>query len=227
MIIIATVRLMAGGAALLEGGLVMHGFLANIRNVAVAAQANVHRICFGKPRLPAGVRAVAIGAIARRSRMLYFGSVDQLGFVVVAGHAQRFGIGLRQHDLSVLCRSMAYVALFVGERRMQELGHQLGSGRLVGIVAGQAIGFVEGLILVRFLQVCSFGVVAVQAESRCCLGQMEIKFGLAEFPRFVRGMAGVAAHVEGGVPAAFFRNVFAGLVTAQAKVFFSVPRRGL
>ncbi len=48
---------------------------------------------------------------------------------------------------------MADVALLVGEWRMHEPRHQLGSGGLVRIVTGQAIRRGEGLVLVRLLQI--------------------------------------------------------------------------
>src|ERR1700687_2229221 len=96
MIVVAAMGLVASGAALPECGLVVHGFLAEIGNVAAAAQANVHRICLGEPRLPAGMGAMAVGAIGRASRMLHLGALDGFSFVVVAGHAKRLGIGDRK-----------------------------------------------------------------------------------------------------------------------------------
>src|ERR1022692_1599395 len=87
MIIVATVWHMASSAALSECRLVVHGFLRQVGNVAVAAEADVYCVCFRKARLPAGMRVVTVGAIARCSRMLHFGGLDELGFIVVAGNA--------------------------------------------------------------------------------------------------------------------------------------------
>lgn len=88
VIVVAAVRLMARSATLLEGWLVMNAFLREVRDVTVAAQADVNRISFRKSRLPAGMGVVAVGAIARRSRMRHLGTLDGFGFVIVASHAK-------------------------------------------------------------------------------------------------------------------------------------------
>ena len=88
MIVVAAVRRVAGGAALHKGRLMVHGFLAQIVDVAVTSQADADRVGLGQAGLVAGVRAVAIGAIARRAGMRHLGRVDQLGLVVMAGDAQ-------------------------------------------------------------------------------------------------------------------------------------------
>jgi len=56
---------------------------------------------------------------------------------------------------------------------------------------------------------------------------MKVELGLADLPGFVRDVAAVAAHVEGGMAAAFLGHVHAGLMTAQAQVLFLVPCSGL
>ncbi len=101
MIVASAVRLVAGSATLHECRLVMHGFLAQIGDVAVAAHTDLHRIGLGKSGLAAGMGTMTVGAIARGSRMLHFRRLDKLGFIIVASHAQRFDIGLRQHHLAV------------------------------------------------------------------------------------------------------------------------------
>src|ERR1017187_3835316 len=227
MVVLSAVGLVTGGTTLTEGRLVVVRFLRQVGDIAVAAQADLDRVRFGKPRLPAGVGAVAISAVARRPRMLHFGSVDQLGFVVVASHAQCLGIGLCQHHFSILGRRVADFALLVGEGRMGKLCHQLGSGGLVGIVTAHAIGRFERLVLVRFLQISALDVMAIHTKRRGRLGEMKVELDLADLARLMRDVAGVAAHVEGRVPAAFLGNVYAGLVTAQAEVLFLVPRGGL
>src|ERR1022692_323285 len=88
MIVVAAVRLVTGRAALDKGRLMEHALLGLLGLVSVAAQADIDRVRFGKPRLPAGVGAVAVRAVARRAGMRNFGSVDELGFIVVAGHAK-------------------------------------------------------------------------------------------------------------------------------------------
>src|SRR5208282_356207 len=125
MIVVAAVRLVTGRTALFECRLMVYLFLGEIGNLAVAAEANVDRIGLRKPRLLAGMGAVAVCAVAGRPRMLHFGFLNQLRFIGMAGDAKRFDVGLRQHYLSVFCRSMADVTLFVGKRRMSKLRHQL------------------------------------------------------------------------------------------------------
>jgi len=114
------------------------------------------------------------------------------------------------------------VAHFAAARligRVLEFDHQLGRGGLVRVVAFGALGGSEGLALVRFLQVSIFGVVAVEAERRGGLGEMEAIFLGWLRTGFVGGVAGVAAHIERGVAAAFFRDIGAGLVALEAEIF--------
>ena len=153
VIVVAAVRLVTSGATLREGWLMVIGLLRQVGNIAVAAEADIDRVCFWQARLIAGVRAVAVSAIARRSRMLYLRGFDQLGFIVVTGYAQSLGIRLRQDNFSVLRGRVANLALFVGKWRMGESCHQLGSRRLVRIVAAYAIRGFKRLVLVSLLQV--------------------------------------------------------------------------
>ena len=152
--------------------------------------------------------------------MLHLGRVDQLGLVVVAGNANRLGVLLCQHDFSVFGRSVAGVAALVGKRRVHELCHQLGRGRLVRIVALDAVGRGERLILVSLLQAFILGIVAIQTERRSCLGQMEPVLRSGVGARLVGEMACVTAHVEGGVNAAGLGHIQTGLVTSAAEVLF-------
>ena len=211
MIVVAAVRRVAGGAALRKGGLMVHGLLAQIVDVGVAAEADADGVGLRQAGLVAGVRAVAVGAVARRAGMRHLGRVDQLGLVVVAGDAERLGVGLRQHDLSVFCRRVAGIAALRLERRMLELRHQLGRVRLMRIVALEAVGRGEGLVVVGLLQVCILGIVAIEAERRRGLGQMEAVFRGWLGAGFVGDVAGVAAHIERGVAASFLRDIQAGL----------------
>jgi hypothetical protein len=224
MIVVAAMWLMTCSTTLTEGRLVVDRLLALVRDIAVTAQADIDRVRFGKSGLSAGVWAVAIGAVARCPRMLNFGGRDQLSFIVVAGNTQRLGIGLRQHDFSILGGGVADFALLIGKWRMGEFCHQLGSGGRVGIVTAHAIGRFERLVLVRLLQVCALDVMTIYAESGRRLGEMKIEFGLADLPRFVRNVAGFAAHVEGGMAAAFLRHIQPGGMAAQAEVFFLIPQ---
>jgi hypothetical protein len=110
---------------------------------------------------------------------------------------------------------------------MLELRHQLGSSRLVGIVALNAVGRCEWLALMGFLEIRILCVVAIEAERGCPLGEMELvvhrRFGAG----FVSYMAGVTAHIERGMTTAFFRDIQTCLVTTQAEVFPLVAGFGL
>jgi hypothetical protein len=141
----------------------------------------------------------------------------------MAGHAQCFGVGLRQNDFPILGGRMADFALLVRKRRMREFCHQLRSRRLVRIVTVHAIGLRKWLVLVRLLQVGALHVVTIDTKGGRRLREVEVELGFTHLARLVRGMASVATHVEGGVPAAFLGNVYAGIVAGQAKVLFLVP----
>ena len=176
MLVVAAMRGVAGGAALRECRLMMHGLLAQVGDVGVAAQADADRIGLGQAGLVAGVRAVAIGAVAHGAGMRHLGGVDQLGLVVVAGDAESLW---RPSASARPCRLLPgawQVSQLLPQRAMRELRHQLGRCGLVRIVALQAVGGGERLILVRLLQVRVLGIMAIQAERRSGLGEMEIGF---------------------------------------------------
>src|SRR5580692_2260186 len=92
------------------------------------------------------------------------------------------------------------------------------------IVTAQAIRRLEWLVLMRLLQVVAFYVVAIDAKRWGRLGEMIVELSLAHLTRFVRDVAGVAAHVEGCMPAAFLGNVLADPVATQTEVFFLISR---
>lgn len=121
---------------------------------------------------------------------------------------------------------MAEVAGLARERRMQELPHQLRDGRLVRIVATGAVRRREGLIVMGLLQACVLDVVAINAQCRSALGQMEVELGLARFPGLVGRVAGVASHIERGMAAAFFGDVQSLLVAIETEILAFVSRLG-
>ena len=92
------------------------------------------------------------------------------------------------------------------------------------IVTAQAIRRLEWLVLMRLLQVGAFYVVAIDAKRWGRLSEVIVELSLAHLTRFVRDVAGVAAHVEGCMPAAFLGNVLADLVATQTEVFFLISR---
>ena len=95
MIVLAPVRLVAGGASLLKRGLVMVRLLRRVGNVAVASETNIDGIRFWQSGLAAGMWAVTVCAIARCAGMRNFRGIDQFGFIVVARDAQCLGVWLR------------------------------------------------------------------------------------------------------------------------------------
>lgn len=90
------------------------------------------------------------------------------------------------------------------------------------VVAGQAIGFVEGLVLMRFLQVGVLGIVAVQAEAWRRLCQMEIKLCLSNFAGLMSNVARLTTHIECGMTAAFFWNAYGLVMAGEAKIVFLI-----
>ena len=151
LFMIAAVRLVTGAATLLKCRLVVYGLFFQVRDIAVAAQANLHGIRLGQANVSAGVWIVTIGAIPRCAWMLHLGAFDGLGLFVVAHHAQRFCIRLGEHHFSVLRRCVADFALLVRKRRVCVLGHKLRLCRLVRIMALDAVRCSKRLVLVCLL----------------------------------------------------------------------------
>jgi len=80
---------------------------------------------------------------------------------------------------------------------------------------------------VRFLEVRLFYVMAIHAKRRRRFGEMEVELGLADLAGFVGDVAGVAAHIERGMTAAFLRHIRTRVVAAEAEVLFLVSRNRL
>ena len=69
--------------------------------------------------------------------------------------------------------------------------------------------------------------MAIKAKRRSGFGQMVVPLDLALLADFVSNVASFATHVEGGVPAAFVRNVHAHGVAFEAEVLALVAGVGL
>lgn len=165
------------------------------------------------------MRIVAVGAVARGSGMLHFRLLDEFGLVGVAGDADVLDVGLREYDLSILRRSVTgCAAILIGKRRMHEPRHQFGLSRLVRVVALQAVRSSEGLTLVRLDQRFILDVMAIDAKRRDAFVEVLVELDLADFTDLMRGMAGVAAHVERGVAATFRGHVRPLRMTVKAQV---------
>jgi len=224
VLILAAMRLMAGGASLLESGLMQRVLLRLFRLIAVASQADIHRIRLGQSRLPAGVRIVTVRAISRCSRMRHLRLLNRVGLLGMASNAKVFRIGLREDNFSVLRGSMAGIARFIGKRWMQELPHQLRRGRLVRIVALCAVRFLKWLIVVRLLQRRVFHVVTIDAQRGRGLGQMEIKLRLADFADLMCRMAGIATHIKRRVAATLRSHIQPLRVALETKIRALISR---
>lgn len=116
--------------------------------------------------------------------------------------------------------------VFVAEGRVHEGLHQLRLRGLVWIVAAQAIGFVERLVVVRLLKTLVLGIVTVEAKLRSRLRQVEVELSLPFFTVLVRDVASAATHVQRRVAASVFRNIHAHAVAGQAEVVLFRAARG-
>ena len=95
------------------------------------------------------------------------------------------------------------------------------------IVALQTVGRAEGLVLMRLLQIRILRIMAIQAERRRSLGQMEAVLRRRFGAGLVGDMAGVAAHIERGMTAALLGHIQSGLVATEAEILFFVARKRL
>ena len=227
MFVVASMRLVADGAALHEYRLVVNRLLFQVGDVTVATQADVHGVRLWQPRIGAGVRVVAIGAIARGSGMLHLGFLDLLGFVGVTGDAKVLHVFLRQDDFSIFRRGVAHLATLLGKWRMEKLGHQLRLRRLVRVVALQAVRGTERLVLVSLLQARVLRIVAVDAQRGSGFRQVKAIFNGRLGARLVGDVARLTTHVQRGVPAAFFRNIQPLRVAGEAEIVFFLAGGGL
>lgn len=222
MVVVTAMRLVADAASLPEDRLMMHRFLLQIGDFAVAIETDGYAGALRQAGLAAGMRAVTVGAFAGSAGMLNFCGFNLLGFVIVASDTEGFRVALGEDNFAVFRGSVADVALLIGEGRMGKLRHQLGSGGLMRIVASDAIGLFEWLILVRLLQIGIAGIVAIETKRRRPFGQMKIVFQFAQLAGFVGGMAGIATHIESGVAAALGWYVLAGIMASEAEILFGI-----
>ena len=221
--VVASMSVMACSAPLSEGGFMVDSLFGLFRLFGMAGEADIHRIRFWESGRLAGVWIVAIDAIAHGTGMRHLGALDLLGLFVVAGDAEFLGAGLGQDHFAVLSWLVTEFTLLFAERYVHELLHQLGALGLVRIVAGQAIGLLKGLILMRLNQIAVFYVVTIQAESRRRLGQVKPEFAFRARSGLVGEVAGIAAGVERWMAAPFFRDALPNRVATEAQVAFLVP----
>lgn len=97
----------------------------------------------------------------------------------------------------------------------------------MGIVAGGAVGGAERLVVMRLLQARILHVVAVEAECRSALRKVIVEFRFANLSDLVGDVAGITAHVEGGMSATFFRHIQSLFVAIETKILTFFARLGL
>ena len=225
VIVVAAMGLMADRAALLKRRLMDVCLLELVRLLAVAGQTGADRIRMQEARSFAGMGIMASHAFSLSSGMRHLGLVDLLHLIAVTGGAERSGVGVGQHNFAVLRRLVADLAGPVGKWRMDKLLHQLRLRRLVRIVALRTCGRGKRLSAMSLDQGLILDIVAIDAERGDGLGQVIVEFLFLLFADFVRHMAGLASHVEGGVPAAFFGDVHTLIVAIQTEVLALLSRR--
>ncbi len=194
---------------------------------AVTLKAGGDRIRLQETRRLPGVRVVANGAVAQRAWMLHLRLVHLFADITVAGKAQRPGVRVRENYLSVHWGLVAGIAHLVFERIVQIGLHQFGRPGLMRIVALNAVGAAEGLILVGLLQARVFGIVAIDAERWRRLCQVIIEFLFSTLAVLVGQVAGLASHVESGVttPSLWDVHTFGVALETQVVVLGGASRR--
>ena len=165
-----SMRIVTGGASLLEGGLMQYLLAVQLSLIGVTLQAHIDCIRFEEPGCSAGMGTVTVCAVSCCPRMLDRRSRNFLCLIRVAGDAQFLDLSLHQHNSAVLGSDVARLALLLDEGIVHEFLQQLGTIGLVRIVALQAIGLFERLAAVRFDQPRVLHIVAVETERRGRLG---------------------------------------------------------
>ena len=141
-----------------------------------------------------------------------------------------------QRDLTSVCVSTTFPSfagawqvsqLFASKGACRNFAISLGDVRLVRIVALQAVGRAEGLVLMSLLQIGILRIVAIHAKRRRRLGQMEAVLHRRFGAGLVGDVAGVAAHIESGVTAALLGHIQSGLVATEAEILFLAARNRL
>src|ERR1019366_2651397 len=226
VVVVAAVGLMAGRASLLKSRLMEMRLLKLVGLVGMASQTGADRIRLQEARGFAGVWVVASHAFSLGSGMRHLRLIDLLHLIAVTSGAERSRVGVGQNNFAVLRGRVADLAGLVGKWRMRKFLQQLRLRGLVRIVALRTSGRSKGLPLVSLDERGILDVVAVDAERGDGLSQVIVEFLFPLFANFVRDVAGVASHVEGGVAAAFFGDVQTLIVAIETEVLALLSRRG-
>jgi hypothetical protein len=90
------------------------------------------------------------------------------------------------------------------------------------VMASQAIGLIERLIVVRLFQIRARGIVTVETERRSRLGQVVIEFAFSNFACLVRNVASAATHIERSMATSALRDIDSDLVAGQTEILVFV-----
>ena len=181
---------------------------------------------FGKPGLAAGVRVVAICAVARRARMRTLAVSISLALSSWQVTQSAFASVCVSTTFPSFAGAWQVSQLFVCERHVHELRHQLGR-HPTGADRGTPRSW-------PWRKADSdapsgdpiLGIVAIQTKRGSRLGQMEPVLRRGFGARLVSEVAGVAAHVERGVTAALLGYIQPCLVATAGRDFlFLRPTR--
>jgi len=139
------------------------------------------------------VGIMTIRAVPLRPRMLKLRRFNPCNLIGMTASAKSFNTFLREHNFAILGWLMAHIAKLLSEGRMYESLHELWPIGLVRVVATNAVGFSEGLPLMRFDQgrVCS--IVAIEAKRRGCFRQVKGKLRSRPVPASMSCVASITA----------------------------------
>ena len=225
---VATVAHVADVATLLVGRIMQNPFgVVNFGLVGMAGLTDGDAIGLQHLRGRASVRIVAVRTVALRTGMGNLGGFDCLRLAVMTGDAQSPYAGLSQHNLSILGRLMAAITGAGSKGHVDKLLHQFGRSGFVRIMTAGARRLLKRLSVMWLCDGCVGWIVTGDAELGSGLRQVVVKFLGAVFSDFVGGVAGVAAHVDGGVMAAVLRGTQSDVVTFEAEIFVLAARHSL
>src|ERR1700693_3464545 len=126
VIVVASMRIMAGCASLLKSGLMKMRLLELVGLVGMAGQTGADRIRLQEAGRSAGMRGVTSHAFSQGSRGRHLGLVDFFYLVAVTGGAEGPRGGVGQDNFAVFRGLVADLAGLVGERWMRKFLEQLG-----------------------------------------------------------------------------------------------------
>src|ERR1017187_6398460 len=113
---------------------------------------------------------------------------------------------------------MAAIALPFLKGIVQKSPHQLFAVGLMRIVTFETIELFGQLVLVGLRHGRILHVVAIETERRRVLGQMILELAARLGPGLMRGMAGVATAIEGGMTASLGRYIQTRVMAGKTEI---------